>query len=201
MTKKILFLVNTLSYFVTHRLEIAIAAKKKGYEVIVVYGEVGDTNSTIFSKEGINILQIPLKRKSINPFRELYSFFFICKIFCQTKPDIVHLISIKCYLYGGIVSYFLRVPGVVIAISGLGLLNNKKNWFKYSIKKLLYPFFYLALNNRNQKIIFQNLEDKNLFIQWLNLDLKKILLFPGSGVNSKQIYSIGSVSPFKTSNS
>ena len=154
MKKKILFLVNTLSYFVSHRLEIAIAAKKKGYEVIVAYGELGNTNTSIFSKEGINIFQIPLKRKSINPFRELYSLFFIWKIFFKIKPNIVHLISIKCYLYGGIVSYFLRATSVVIAISGLGLLNNKSNWFKYFIKRLLYPLFYLALNNRNQKIIF-----------------------------------------------
>ena len=40
MKKKILFLVNDLSFFISHRKEIAIAAINKGYFVEVAYGEL-----------------------------------------------------------------------------------------------------------------------------------------------------------------
>ena len=42
MKKKLLILVNELSFFISHRYEIAEAAIKKGYEVKVAYGELGN---------------------------------------------------------------------------------------------------------------------------------------------------------------
>ena len=40
MKKRILFVVNELSFFISHRLNIALAAKKEGYKVKIAYGEV-----------------------------------------------------------------------------------------------------------------------------------------------------------------
>ena len=39
--KKILFLVNDLSFFCSHRLPIAEAMRSKGFEVLIAYGEHG----------------------------------------------------------------------------------------------------------------------------------------------------------------
>ena len=36
------------------------------------------------------------------------------------RPNILHLISIKPYLYGGIIARLLRIDGVVSSVSGLG---------------------------------------------------------------------------------
>ena len=183
MKKNILILVNSLSFFISHRLEIAYAAKDKGYEVKVGYGELGNTNTAILSEKGIDCFHVPLERKSINPFKEMWSLFSIWRIFYRLKPDIVHLITIKAYLYGGIAARLARVPCVVSAIAGLGILFNQKKWRNFLFQKLLYPLFYLAFNHPNQRVIVQNLEDKKKLINWVGLDKKKILLFPGSGVN------------------
>ena len=48
------------------------------------------------------------------------------EIFKSEKPDIVHLVTIKPYLYGGIISRLTFVPAVISAISGLGLCLYKK---------------------------------------------------------------------------
>ena len=50
------------------------------------------------------------------------SFFPLLRILKKEKPDLVHLITIKPYLYGGIASRLLGVPSVVSAVSGLGTL-------------------------------------------------------------------------------
>ena len=42
--------------------------------------------------------------------------------FQKEKPDIAHLVTIKPYLYGGIISRLISVPCLVSAVSGLGTL-------------------------------------------------------------------------------
>ena len=80
MKKKLIIIANPLSFFISHRLEIAYAARDKGYEVKVGYGELGNSNAEVIntlSKKGIDCFYLPLKRGSINPFLELWSLFSI----------------------------------------------------------------------------------------------------------------------------
>lgn len=183
MKKKLFFLVNTLSFFISHRLDVAIAAKDKGYDVKVFYGELGNIKTSILSKKGIDFFKISLNRKSFNPFSEIWSLFNIWKIFYKQKPDIVHLITIKSYLYGGIAARLTKIPVVVTAVAGLGILFNQKNLKNYFLKKFLYLFFYLAFRHPNQKIIVQNKEDKKKLINWIGISRNKFSLFKGSGVD------------------
>ena len=46
--KKLLILVNNLNFFLSHRLPIAEASIKKGFDVVVGYGELGGANHKIF---------------------------------------------------------------------------------------------------------------------------------------------------------
>lgn len=182
MQKKILILVNTLSFLISHRIDVIKAAQDNGYKVVIAYGELGNTTTSILSKYGVDYLQVPLKRRTINPFKEIWSFFSICKIFYKHKPDIVHLITIKAYLYGGIAARIMGVPGVISAIAGLGIFFNKNNWWNFLFQKIFFLIFYFAFNHPNQKVIVQNLEDKKTLIKFISLNSKKILLFRGSGV-------------------
>ena len=183
MKKKLFILVNTLSFFVSHRLEIAIAAKDKGYDVKIGYGELGNIKTSILSKKGIDCFKLPLYRKGVNPFLELWSLFYMWQIFYKLKPDIVHLITIKPYLYGGIAARLAKIPVVVSTVAGLGILFNQKNLKNFFLKKFLYLFFYLAFSHPNQKIIVQNKEDKKKLINWIGISRKKFSLFRGSGVD------------------
>jgi len=75
------FLVNTLSFFISHRLELAIAAKKNNFIVQIGYGEIGNTKLSILEKKGIELYKLPLERKSFNPFTEINTLLSIIKIF------------------------------------------------------------------------------------------------------------------------
>ena len=183
MKKKIIILVNTLDFLISHRLEIVSTLKKKGYEVLIVYGELGNANIKILKENRILCNQIYLKRRSINLFREFFSFFSICRIFYKFKPDIVHLITIKAYLYGGMAARIMKIPGVVSAVAGLGIFFNKKNWLIFLFQKIVYFLFYLAFRHPNQKVIVQNLKDKEILTEFVDIDSKKFSLIRGSGVN------------------
>jgi len=180
--KKLLFLINDLSFFCSHRLPIAESAKINGYDVIIGYGELGSADTQFLEQKGFRLSFVPMDRGKFNFFKDLKSFFYIWNFFKRERPDLVHLVTIKPYLYGGIIARLTGVPSLVSAVSGLGTLfmhkDLKSNFFRY----LLYPLYYFAFNHSNQKIIFQNDEDIKKFINFGVLNPLKAKLIKGSGV-------------------
>ena len=85
--------------------------------------------------------QIPLTRGLNGLLIEFKSLSSIYKILKRYKPEIVHLITIKSYLYGGIAARILKIPCLITAIAGYGILGENKNWKNIILQKILYPFF------------------------------------------------------------
>ena len=101
MQKTLLILVSHASFFISHRFDLAIGAQKAGYKVKVIFGEI-DIDVKILKKNKIEYFFIPIDRGGINIFKEFQSVYFIWKLLKFIKPDILHLVTIKPYLYGGI---------------------------------------------------------------------------------------------------
>lgn len=191
---KILFLVNDLGFFISHRLPIALEAKKNGFEVVVAYGVIGRAKLSTFYSHGIDTFNIPLKCSSLNPFYELLSLFYIWKLFRNIKPHIVHLITMKPYLYGGIIARVCNIPAVVSAVTGLGSIFIQDNFKNYMLRFLLFPFFHFALGHKNQVIILQNQNDGNLLVKLGMLKQNKICLLRGSGVDLSKFTNLNNLS-------
>ncbi|MDC3174354.1 glycosyltransferase family 4 protein [Candidatus Pelagibacter sp.] len=175
-------LINNLSFFFSHRLPIAESTLAKGFDVVVGYGELGGVDPKHFEKKGLRFISVPMQRGGINPLNDLKTFYYIWNFFKSEKPDIVHLVTIKPYLYGGIISRIVNVPCLVSAVSGLGSLfisNDLKSRF---LRLLLYPFYKLAFNHKNQKIIVQNQDDLDTLKKWGVLNALNVKLLKGSGV-------------------
>jgi len=163
-------------------LPIAEAAKVRGFDVVIGYGELGGADFKLLDQKGFKIRYIPMQRGRINPFNELKTFFYIWKFFKKERPDIVHLVTIKPYLYGGIISRLLSIRAVVSAISGFGTLFVSKNLKFKILRLLLSSIFKFSFNHSNQMIIVQNESDLKLLIKFGILNLSKIKIFKGSGV-------------------
>jgi len=179
---KLLFLVHNLKAFCSHRLPIAEASKIKGFDVVIGYGELGGSDPKLLEQKGLKVKFIPMQRGGLNLLKDLKTLYYIYIFFKKFKPDIVHLVSIKPYLYGGIISRITRVKCLVSAVSGLGPLFIHKNFKNRFLLLLIYPIFRLAFNHLNQKIIVQNKDDKNTLISWGVLNPLNVRLIKGSGV-------------------
>ena len=102
------------------------------------------------------------------------------------RPNIVHLISIKPYLYGGIIARLLRIDGVVSSVSGLG--NGKvQNLTKKFTTRFSKTFVEVCTKQKRSFIIVQNLSDQKFLIDWLDIKAKKIVMTNGSGVKVEDI--------------
>ena len=178
--KKILFLVNIDSFFVSHRLPIAEKLLKKVLMYILLqnFQLLKKLNSLGFKTHQINF-----NRNSYNILKALISLIQILKLFKNIKPDITHLISIKPVIFGGILSFFSPVKSMVISITGLGSMFIKKGII-YKIRENIFNIIYrIIFLFPNLKVILQNKDDLDYFVNKCNLSKKKVVIIKGSGVN------------------
>jgi len=177
---KLLFIVNVDWFFVSHRLPIALAAIKQGYEVHVTCG-ITD-KKTMLESHGLIVHPLTLSRSGFGVFNELKTLKQLFAIIKLVRPDITHTITIKPVLYGNIVSRLLRVPVRVASISGLGYVfisSGIKTKFLRVIIALLYR---LALGGA-KTVIFQNRSDRDVLKKLGAIKPKQELFIRGSGVD------------------
>ena len=119
MKTKILFVVNNLDFFISHRINIANEAIQKGYEVHLA---IESDKKFIQNKliQNIIIHKYFIIRSSNNPLYEAKTFISLYNLIKKVKPNIIHLISLKPILYGGIISRIQKIPFQVISITGMG---------------------------------------------------------------------------------
>ena len=182
VAKKLLFVVNDPDFFLSHRLPLAEAGRKAGLNVHVATKR-GESSIKI-EQLGFPHHELPLSRSGKNPFNELVTFIAIWRLFRSLRPDLVHLVTIKPVLYGGIAAYITKIPGVVSAISGLGFLFVKRSNLKLRLLRYMVLYIYrLAMRNPNQVVIFQNPTDMEALITAGGVRKENTTLISGSGVD------------------
>lgn len=179
--RRVLFVVNDPAFFISHRLSIACAAKKEGYEVHVATAP-GDSVSTILG-HGFVHHPLPLSRSGINIFREFFAFISIWAVFVKVRPTIAHLVTIKPVLYGGLAARISPVKGVVAALSGLGFIYIRQGKKAGALKMVVSYLYRLAFAKSNLKAIFQNADDMNDFVRQNIVPRSKAVIIRGSGVD------------------
>lgn len=179
---KMVFVVNNAAYFVSHRLPIGLALLAKGVEVhVIAPGEC----PVALSDAGFTYHSVEMSRKGMNPLAELSTVFALRRLFKQIQPDLVHLVTIKPYLYGGIAARLAGVTAVVSAVAGLGILFSGQGLKNKVLRSILYPLYRAAFTHKNQIAIFQNPNDRDLLVDWGVLKREKATLIRGAGVDLK----------------
>lgn len=174
------FLVNNPCYFVSHRMSIGLTLIAQGYEVhVIAPGEC----PVELSKAGFIYHSVEMSRKGMNPFAEVTTILALRRLFKQIQPDLVHLVTIKPYLYGGIAARLAGVPAVVSAVAGLGILFSGQGFKNKVLRSILYPLYRFSFGHKNQAAIFQNPNDRDLLVNWGVLDFNKAQLIRGAGAD------------------
>lgn len=177
----LLFVVNATDFFISHRLSIALAARDAGFEVHVATGDRDE--SCEISAHGLTHHLIPLSRSGRNVFAELRSIFFLIFLIQKLKPDLLHLVTIKPVIYGGVAARFSRRIAVISAVSGLGTAFVDRG-AKFSLfRRFLEMLFGIALGGPNTHVIFQNEDDRRALRSVGALSNASTSIIKGSGVD------------------
>jgi len=180
----VLFVVNDLGFFFSHRLPIAKALKNSGYEVHIASPD--HPYSAQLVDLDIKFHTYFLTRRGINPLQELRSLLELYQLYKKLRPTHVHHVTIKPIIYGGIAARLAQIPNAISAVSGLGYLYTEQG-FKSSLMRKLVNFIYrISLKHPGEIVIFQNEDDRNAFLTNHLIDIQKTVMIRGSGVNTEE---------------
>ena len=181
--KRLLYFVNIPRFFVTHRMPLAIAARDAGYEVHVATSAADRDNVDIIRAAGFPFHPLPLSQHGMNLLAEARTALAVYQLYRHLKPDLVHHVTIKAVIYGGLAARLARVPAAVFAITGLGYLYGEGGLKASLARTIANPAFRLALGHSNARLIFQNPDDRDLFVRNRLIRADKTLVIKGSGVD------------------
>ena len=179
--KKLLFVVNDDWFFISHRLPIAIKAKELGYDVHVATGAYEGESK--LEKYGFTHHVFTIARAKINPLQDLLTVWSLFSLYKSIKPDVVHHITIKPVLFGGIAARLAGIKSVVSAISGLGVIFIDQGFIPSLKRKIVGVLYRLGLSHKNSMVITQNIDDKKIIARLTGLPNSQLSLIKGSGVD------------------
>jgi glycosyltransferase involved in cell wall biosynthesis len=175
---KLLFVVTEDWYFVSHRLQLAIAASEAGYEVAVATRVA--KHADIIQKAGIRLIPFELSRRAGNPMLEFWA---LVKLYRREKPNIVHHVALKLVLYGSLAVRFIDISAQVNAVTGLGWLYMSNNPIVRFGRPLITWCLAHLLNSPNSRVIVQNPDDEELLAKAGVLQ-SRIRMVQGAGVDT-----------------
>lgn len=181
MSRRLMFVVNNPAFFMSHRVPVALAAQQAGYDVHVATMDgpaVADIQAL-----GMTHHAIPMTRSGKHPLQELGTLLALVRLFRRVRPDVVHLVTIKPVLYGGIAARIARVPGMVAAISGLGFVFLSNSLKMRLVRAVVARLYRVALGHPNSRVIFQNANDRDLLNSLGAVRDEQVVMIRGAGVD------------------
>jgi glycosyltransferase involved in cell wall biosynthesis len=188
--RKVVFVINHASFFVSHRLPVALAAQAAGYRVSLITGQAASASTEPAAiarvrEAGIVHHRAAFTSSGMNPLREIFSLLQITRHLLRIRPDVVHCASPKGVMYGGVAARLTGVPVVVLAISGMGyaFTDGAAGLGRRIAAGALRLLGRVSYGNPRARIVVQNKDDEAALAANAAVPAARITLVPGSGVD------------------
>jgi glycosyltransferase involved in cell wall biosynthesis len=198
-TKRIVVVASLAFSLVNFRLELLRRMSIAGHKVVALAPE--DCADSIVQLEslGIQFINLPLKRASWSPLRDLQTLLELVGHFRRLQPDVVLAYTMKPIIYGCLAGRLTGVPHRYALVTGLGYVftDRQKAGFRATfLKRISIVLYRLALRGAERVFVYNTLDAeeirKNRFIK----DVSHITLVPGSGVDTQHYgYSEPAIDP------
>jgi glycosyltransferase involved in cell wall biosynthesis len=178
---RLLFVENTVKFFITHRLALATACREAGFEVHVATPEGAEVADVLAA--GFDFRPIRMSRQGSNPLREVHGVRTLVQLYRTLRPHLVHHLRMKPVLYGGIAARLTRIPAVVNTVTGLGFMFLTEGTGAAARRSFVKLALRQAFRHKNQRTIFQNSDDRREFVDAGVISEGKTVLIRGAGVD------------------
>jgi glycosyltransferase involved in cell wall biosynthesis len=176
---RLLYVVSEDWYFVSHRLPMARAARKAGFEVHVAT-RVTNCGPAI-EREGLVLHAIPFARGGINPAGMLSTIRALRKLHRKLQPAIVHHVALQPCVLGSFAALGFSAARVN-AITGLGYTFTSNSWKARSVRRAISGVLRYLMNRQGTVVLLQNPDDRAM-LKSAGISEKRMVLIPGSGVD------------------
>jgi glycosyltransferase involved in cell wall biosynthesis len=178
---------NADSFFVSHRLAIGTALRDHGFEVVVAAGE-SDARAVI-ERAGLRFQPVPFDRGGRSVRRDARTLTALVALYRRERPDVVHHVTIKPVLYGSLAARAAGVNAVINAVSGLGYVfidRDRPSRRHAALRHAVGVAYRLALDSPRTRTIFQNPDDRKMFVDRGLVSEARTVLIRGSGVDTQR---------------
>ncbi|MBZ8134262.1 glycosyl transferase family 1 [Afifella sp. IM 167] len=168
-------------YFVSHRLPIARAARDAGMSVhvatrISAHGEA-------LEREGFTVHPLRWRRRGDGPAGAVRAILEIRSLLGRIRPDILHAVSLKPVIFGGLASRIGHRAARVFAITGLGFGFTDRSWKSELVRLAMRAVFLVAIDRKDAVVLLQNEDDRRVLVEKRFLKRAKTAIIRGSGVD------------------
>ncbi|AQR65713.1 hypothetical protein BXU06_12120 [Aquaspirillum sp. LM1] len=167
--------VNAAWNVVNFRLGLIQALLAQGHQVHVL--APAGPEFSILEQLGCMVYPLNIDCKGSNPINDIRLMLQLHAYYTRVCPDVVLHYTIKPVIYGSLAAHHLGIP-VLNTVTGLGTAFLSSGWLQSVVKKL----YRLALKPTSS-VIFQNPDDKQLFLDNNLVSETQALLVPGSGID------------------
>ena len=184
MTKKLNIgvVANTAFNIYNFRLGLIKELQAKGYHVIAI--APADNYVELLCENDIEFIEVKnLARKGTNPFNDLRLVNELRNIYKKYKLDVVLQYTIKPNIYGTIAAQLTKTK-TICTVTGLGYTFLNKSMASMVALRLYRLAFSFA-----DKVLFQNRDDEQTFIENHLVDKNKTQIIPGSGIDTERFSS------------
>ena len=148
---------------------------EKGHELIAIAPH--DEYSSKLIDFGCKYEKVTMDSRGANPIKDLGLTIELFRIYRRIRPDVILHFTIKPNIYGTFAAKFLRIP-VINNVCGLGTV-----FLNGGIVSIVAKWMYKLAFRYPAKVLFQNDQDRNLFINEKLIKNEVADLVPGSGIN------------------
>lgn len=153
-----------------------------GHEVFAMAGAAEQNVVRRLFIIGVNFRAYPVQRNGINPVTDIQTYFALRKALSELKPDVVLSYTVKPVIWGGIALKGNARPRYYALITGLGFAFQGGGFIRKSLTKLVSCLYRSSLS-RALRVIFQNPDNRDLFVLQQIVEKNKCALVNGSGVD------------------
>jgi len=179
---KIILLANTDWYLYNFRLSLAKELRAQSHEVLLL--SPPGTFQKFIQEDGFEWLPFPISRQGINPFREVFALIRLIRLYQRLQPDVVHHFTVKPVIYGSLAAHLLGIKSIINSITGLGHLFIDTGFITQILQGVAKWLYRTSL--RDTQVIFENPEDRDIFIQRRLVKAEQAHLILGTGVDVKK---------------
>jgi glycosyltransferase involved in cell wall biosynthesis len=179
--KSLLYIVTEDWYFWSHRLALARAARDAGWRITVATRV--QAHRARIEAEGFRLIALPWRRGGGSRLAEPQAIWQIYRLMRRERPDLVHLIALKCIVYGGFAARLAGIRARVSTVAGLGYVFTSKTPKARLLRPLLRFALHVAMAGRGSLVTTQNPDDRRTLADGI-VDARRMVLIRGSGVDT-----------------
>ncbi len=182
-----LIVTNVLKYAIHHRLHLFRRLVDEGYDVVLA-GSGSEHEKRQLEDLGIEVRLCAVVPYRFSPLNDLALFPVICRLIRETRPDVLHLFTLKPILFGKLAaachSRKTRPAALLLSLTGLGrLFLPEATAVQRAVRSMFLGVINRPLKGTSQLLTVETESDKDELTTMSRVRDDDIIVTNGTGVD------------------